>query len=260
LIETLPDRPQICAAFALGLVLLAGAVWIQSLGVMPLHEFSAFIPVVDAMLFLSDLVAAILLFAQACVFRSGALMALASGYLLAGLLASAHGLAFPGAFAPTGLLGAKVDSSAWLGVFWRAAFALAVCAYAVLKRKESLRFRRPAIGVAVSAGSAFAAATVLCQLATRRVDLLPQLMVNQRGVWQYPASIPMVVILIAICLGAITMLLKGRRSRLDVWLALSILAWAVQLPLTFNHRCNREEGSATLRQGPGPQHRQAPIR
>jgi signal transduction histidine kinase len=232
--ETPPDRAQIFAALALGFLLLASAVGIQFLDVMPLREFSAFIPVVDAILFLSDLVTAILLIAQAGVFRSSALMALASGYLLTGLLAIAHALAFPGAFSPTGLLGAKVDSSAWLGVFWRAAFALAVCTYAVLKPKETLRFRRPAISVAVSAGSALAIATVLCLLATRRVDLLPQLMVNQHGAWQYPASIPMVVILVAICLGAITILLKGPRSRLDVWLTLSISAWAVQLPLTFS--------------------------
>jgi signal transduction histidine kinase len=231
LLETPPDRAQIRVAFVVGFLMLASAVWVRFLGVVPLRELPAFLPVVDAIIFVSDLVTAILLFAHASVFRTPALMALASGYLLTALLTAAHALTFPGAFAPTGLLGAKVNTSAWLAVFWRAGFGLAICSYAGLKPKKSLHFKRPSFGIAAGVGSAFAIATALCMLATRGVDLLPALMVDQRGTWQYPDFIPVVVIAIGIAISAIAMLTRGPKSRLDVWLVLSISALFVQFPL-----------------------------
>ena len=53
-----------------------------------------------------------------------------------------HVLTFPGAFAPHGFLGAGVNTTAWIGIFWRAAPPIAVillrCAEADGVRQSSL--------------------------------------------------------------------------------------------------------------------------
>ena len=61
---------------------------------------------------------------------------LAGGYLFTGFMAGTHMLTFPGLFAPTGLLGAGDQTTAWLFVFWHSGFPLAVAAYALLRAKS----------------------------------------------------------------------------------------------------------------------------
>jgi signal transduction histidine kinase len=231
--QTRPSRMQVRAAIAIGLLLLVGNIWVLSLGEIRLREIAAFIPVVDAMLFVSDLVTAILLFTQAAVFRSRALYALASGYLFTALIAVTHALTFPGAFVSTELLGADLNSTAWLAAFWRAGFAVAISIYAALKTRRPLRFGPPTTGIIAGVGGAVIMATALSTLATRGVDLLPQLLVAPR-VWYYPAFVPVNGILIALCLSAIAMLMKGRKSQLDVWLLLSLWTWLSHLLLVVS--------------------------
>ena len=60
-------------------------------------------------------------------------MLLACGYLFTFGMVVAHGLTFPGVFAPAGLLGAGPQTTAWLYMFWHAGFPLAVIAYAWLQ-------------------------------------------------------------------------------------------------------------------------------
>ena len=84
---------------------------------------------VDAVTTLVDLIIATLLYVQATVFRSRALTALGSGFVFTALILVPHVLTFPGAFAPGGLLGAGTSTTAWLYVFWRAAFPTAVLLY-----------------------------------------------------------------------------------------------------------------------------------
>ena len=40
-----------------------------------------------------------------------------------------HALTFPGAFSPTGLLGAGLQTTAWLYWFWHVVFPLALLGY-----------------------------------------------------------------------------------------------------------------------------------
>jgi signal transduction histidine kinase len=215
------------------LLLVVGFVWICTLGEVPLHELPVFIPVVDAMLFVSDLVIAILLFAQATVFRSRATMTLAGGYLFTALLAVTHALTFPGAFAPTGMLGAGSSTTAWVSVFLRGGFPLAIAIYAVLKSKKSLHFRRSSCAVATSAGGALVGAISFSILATYGAHLLPPLVIGRRA-WHHPNLVPVMVVLIGLCLVAITILLSRRKSRLDVWLLLSLCASLVHLLLILS--------------------------
>jgi hypothetical protein len=61
---------------------------------------------INAIMFLGELITATLLYAQAAVFRSRALAVLAAGYVFTALLIIPHTLTIPGAFSPDGLLGA----------------------------------------------------------------------------------------------------------------------------------------------------------
>jgi two-component system sensor histidine kinase UhpB len=61
---------------------------------------------------------------------------LAAGCLFTALTAAPHALSFPGLFAPTGLMGAGPQTTAWLYLVWHVSFPLAVIAYALLKDEE----------------------------------------------------------------------------------------------------------------------------
>jgi hypothetical protein len=98
-----------------------------------LRPVAAFIPVYETALFLIDLITAVLLFGQFAIFRSRALLVLASGYLFTSTMTVAHALSFPGLFAPAGLLGAGPQTTVWLYVFWHVGFALFVIAFALLR-------------------------------------------------------------------------------------------------------------------------------
>ena len=80
----------------------------------PWARTQAFIPIVDTLLFLIDLITAVLLFAQVAITHSRALLGLACGYLFTACIIVPHLLTFPGAFSDSGLLGAEFGTSAWL--------------------------------------------------------------------------------------------------------------------------------------------------
>jgi len=71
------------------------------------------------------------------------LQILAGAYLFTAFMTVAHALTFPGLFAPTGLLGAGPQSTAWLYMFWHGGFPLLVIAYAFLKTSDAEPSRPP---------------------------------------------------------------------------------------------------------------------
>jgi signal transduction histidine kinase len=99
-------------------------------------RIDSFVPVILAVIFVADLITAVLLLNQSSVIASRALLVLANGYLFSALIVIPHALTFPGAFVPKGLLGAGVSSSGWLNVFWHIGFLVAVAGYACLKGGE----------------------------------------------------------------------------------------------------------------------------
>jgi signal transduction histidine kinase len=102
----------------------------------PVPRIDGFIPVILAIVFVANLITAVLLFNQSAVTTSRALLVLANGYLFSALIVIPHALTFPGAFAPKGLLGAGAQSSGWLNVFWHLGFLVAVTGYAWLKDRD----------------------------------------------------------------------------------------------------------------------------
>ena len=87
-------------------------------------------------MFVCDSITAILLFAQFSILRSRAILVIASAYLFTALILIPYVLAFPGVFAPTGLIGG-LQSAAWLYVLWHCGFPLFVIGYAISKDEGS---------------------------------------------------------------------------------------------------------------------------
>jgi Membrane-associated sensor, integral membrane domain len=77
------------------------------------ERIGAFVPAYATALFVTDLITAVLLFAQFSILRSRALLAIASGYLFTALIVIPWMLTFPGVFTPSGLLGAGLHTTNW---------------------------------------------------------------------------------------------------------------------------------------------------
>jgi signal transduction histidine kinase len=203
----------LAAAFA-----MAAPFYSVSLPVVP-----AFVPVVHAIVCVTSLIAAAFLFSQYAVQRQPAFLALAAGYLLAGLFAFFQSLAFPNAYSATGLIGATPSAAAWLFVAWRTSFPLGVVAYALI------RLFRPSSEVSRSVGVAIAAVTcgtvvTACALTwtiTVADAYLPMLFTDaHHESWIGPyTTIPA----IALSLTAILLLSRRRHTTLDLWLAVTLI-------------------------------------
>jgi hypothetical protein len=134
LLATLPpSRGQIRLALGISVALLVAFGVTAPFARTPLLRLDGFVPAHQGIYAVNDLITSALLFAQFSIVRRWALLALAIGFLYTALIAISHALAFPGAFSPTGLLGAKLQTTAWLYNFWKVGLPLAVIVYALLK-------------------------------------------------------------------------------------------------------------------------------
>ncbi len=199
----------------------------------PLPQVWAFIPAYESALILNDLITAVLLFGQFRIARSKAVLVLAGGYLFTALATVAHGLSFPGLFAPGGLLGAGPQSTAWLYMFWHGGFPVFVVAYTLLRgsARETLPASVPGglaiAGVGLTAAVAVVAFTLL---ATTGHDALPAIMQGNRYT---PALIGVVSTVWLASLLALALLWWRRpHSVLDLWLMVVICAWLLDIALS----------------------------
>src|SRR5215203_3469391 len=120
-------------ALAAIILLSAGTLIWAPFADVKLTRIDAFIPVIQSLMCVADLITATLLFAQYAVQPRPAILMLAGGYIAGGLFAFLQTLAFPGAYAPAGLFGDGIDTPAWLFVLWHTSFPLGVMLYALLK-------------------------------------------------------------------------------------------------------------------------------
>ena len=130
-----PSLRQRQAALATAAMLIVAFAALAPFAAVRLLRIDSFVPAVEAIILLTDLATAVLLFHQFSILRMRALLWLASGYLFSALIIIPHILTFPGAFYRTGLLGAGPQSTAWLYTFWHFGFTVAVIGYACLKRE-----------------------------------------------------------------------------------------------------------------------------
>jgi PAS domain S-box-containing protein len=192
----------------------------------------AFIPAYQSALITTDLITAVLLYAQSNLLRSRALLLLATGYLFTALMAIIHGLTFPGLFTPEGLLGAGPQTTAWLYMFWHGGFPLAVIGYALTKDDIGLSpvTRLARGGVAISVAAVVAAVAILALVATMGIGALPSIM---SGNTYTPAMIGVVTTVWGLSFLALLVLWFRRpHSVLDIWLLLVMVSWLFDIALS----------------------------
>lgn len=224
------DTPPARSEIRIGLAILA-VIYIALLGVLPEHDFQVglipgFIPTTSAILLVCDLITAAILYAQAAVFRSRALTVLASGYVFSGLLFIPYALTYPGAFSPNGLLGATVNTTGWIAVFWRVATPTAVLLYALLKRADAKGpiAERPPVRLPLGVAAAVTLAVLVTLLTTLGHDMLPPFFVSQSEVIR-SALVSVNVVVLALTVAAMIFLFRQEKSVLDLWLLVAMSAW-----------------------------------
>lgn len=232
LIDLQPTRGHTRAVLAVIIVMILGFAAVVPFAARPLVTLNVFFPTLDAIVFVTDLVTATLLFSQFYISRSRAVLALANGYLFTALIVVPHALTFAGAFSPTGLLGANIQTGSWLFIFWHLGFSLALLAYALLRKEK-----QPAVSASMfsvigwSVTLMVALVCGLTWLSTAGATLLPPIILDRARMSPiviYPISFTILVSIAAFAVLG----LRRRRSMLDQWLM--AVALAAILELTFS--------------------------
>ncbi|HVI78635.1 MAG TPA: MASE4 domain-containing protein, partial [Candidatus Acidoferrum sp.] len=105
-IATLPaTKRQRAIAVGVIAVLMVAATVMAPFASIQVRRIDPFVPVLQTVLTVADLITATLLFAQFSIQPQRALLALASAYIFSGLFAFLQTLSFPGGYAPAGLIG-----------------------------------------------------------------------------------------------------------------------------------------------------------
>jgi hypothetical protein len=136
LVDLSPTVRQSWLAAAVAAVALIAFGIVAPFTSRPLVQFNALFPSLDAIVLVVDLITSVLLFAQYSISYSPSLLALANGYLFTATIVIPHALTFAGAFSPTGLLGANIQTGSWLFIFWHLGFATSLLAYGLLRKKK----------------------------------------------------------------------------------------------------------------------------
>jgi signal transduction histidine kinase len=224
---------------ALTVVLLSVGIFLATapFARTPLPAVWAFLPIYQSALVVNEVITAVLLFGQFSILRSRALLVLASAYLFSALMAVAHGLSFPGLFAPTGLLGAGAQTTAWLYFLWHGGFPLLVIAYALTEEGGETRRRAGSGRVAMlsAIGAVLLVVGALTLITTAGHGALPVIMqANQDA----PAKLIVAASTWMLCLLALAVLWRRRsHSMLDLWLMVVLCAWIFDIALAavLNH-------------------------
>src|ERR1700676_4444539 len=226
-----PSPAQRRLALAVLLTLLVAFLITEGvLSTIQLGRIEAFVPAYATAMFVSDLITAVLLFAQFSILRSRALLAIASGYLFTALIIIPWMLTFPGVFTPGGLLGAGLQTTSWIYTLWHGGFAMFVIAYAVLRDADPpKRLWRGSAAAAILLSVAATAAVVwaLTFIVIAGDALLPRINldpVHFSTVWLYIAGCLALLSVLAVML-----LWIRRHSVLDLWLMVVMSAYVIEI-------------------------------
>jgi signal transduction histidine kinase len=230
LINLPPTARQIKLVLSVAAAIFVAVGIVAPFAATPLPRFAAFIPFLNATILVTDLVTAILLFSQFSISRSRALLVLAGGYLFTALIVIPHALTFPGAFSPTGLLGAGLQTTAWLYIFWHLGFPTALFIYALLKDSESTVQGTIRSAIAWCIAITLSLVWGLVWIATAGDPLLPRLFLSASDLTPLGTYIP--TFDLSICVLALASLWMRRRSVLDLWLMVVACALIGELALT----------------------------
>jgi signal transduction histidine kinase len=217
-----PSLVQRRLALAVLLALLvAFVITVGPLSTFQPGRIDAFVPTYATALFVTDLITAVLLFAQFSIVRSRALAVLASGYLFAALMVIPWMLTFPGVFTPGGLLGAGLNSTQWLYNTRQLGFPMFVIA------DPTKRLWQGSVAAGILSSVALTAALVCAAtlLVTAGHALLPHTMLDPAHfspLWPYIGGGQT-----GLSVAALIVLWVRLRSVLDLWLMVVMCAGAI---------------------------------
>jgi signal transduction histidine kinase len=198
----------------------------------PLPRLDAWLPAFMSALVINDFITSALLFSQFAIIRQRALFVLAIGYLFSGLIIIPYVLTFPGMFAPTGLLGAGLQSAVWFYIVWHIASPLSVIVYELTKDAKSwTNPSRRSVRADLVLGIAIVSAVVgaLIWLFTAHHDVLPELYADATRLSPLVNGAAAVVFLL--CATALALLWRRGSSILDLWLKVTVCAWLLEITL-----------------------------
>jgi len=214
------------AALAVVVLLAVAVIATAPFAHLPGPRIGPFIPVLQTAICLIDLITAALLFSQYFILPLRAILAIAAAYVCTGLFAFIQTLAFPGAYSANGIIGDGLNSAAWFFVWWHTAFSLAVVTYAITKDGHGTT--KPSGGspiVPIIATIVGAALIIIAfsWMALRPPMFLPRLYVDttHQTMWANAANV-------YLCLLnnlALAVLWFRRRTILDLWLTVTLVAW-----------------------------------
>ena len=235
LLATLPpSRGQIRLALGIVVALLVAFGVTVPFTYVQLPRIDGFIPAFETASSINDLIASALLFAQFTVVRRWALLILASGFLYTALIIIPHQLSFPGAFTPTGMLGAGLQSTVWLYIFWHLGSPLAVIGYALLKDANggiNLLQRSP---IAVGCWSVAVVIAIVCGLTWVAIAdhwLLPRIFLDGVRMNQTLSTL-FGGLLMSLSITALALLWIRRQTVLDVWLMVMCCTWLIEATIS----------------------------
>ncbi len=239
----LPPTPrQTRLALAGAAALILGFAVLAPFTPKQLLHANGFIPALDAIIFVTDLITASLLFAQFSITHLKALLALACGYLYSAVMVVAHGLSFPGDFSPTGNLGGNNQATVWIYMVWHLGLPVSLFAYVWLRANDHTNagtHTRTALVVICSVAGVLALVGCLLWLAAAGEGFLPSARVSLDhcgpiAPWLKcgPIAPWLVILTISICAAAVGVLWLFQRSVLDQWLMIVVLASIIEIVIT----------------------------
>jgi signal transduction histidine kinase len=216
-----PTQRQARRALGWVVLLLLGSAVLIPLAAEPLPKYEGFIPALDAIISVTDLITACLLLVHFSITRLGSLRALACGYLFSAAIVIAHGITFPGVISPAGI-GGSSHTNFRIYLLWHLGLPVASIAYIWLRGKDKAKASaHPRTEILATFGVTVVLAAVSC---VAWLALLPPVD-PVAGRW-------LTAITMSICAVAIAVLWSFRRSALDQWLMIVALAMIIELAMT----------------------------
>ena len=220
-------------ALAIILVLTLVFIVIAPFASVRLPRVDAFVPALQTVLCITDLITAALLFSLYSIQPLPGLLALASGYIFSGLFAFLQTLAFPGAYAPSGLIGDPLSSAPYLFFLWHIAFPLAVTAYALSDdrpRANDAPGRSTKATIAITIACTLVLTAGLTWAVTAGARYLPSLFVDQTRQAAITSYFGGAIWILSAA--ALVLLYIRKRTSLAVWLMVTVFATLPDLTLT----------------------------
>ena len=220
---------------ALAIILLLAVVFIviAPFASVQLPRVDAFVPALQTVLCVTDLITAALLFSLYSIQPLPGLLALASGYIFSGLFAFLQTLAFPGAYSPSGLIGDQLSSAPYLFILWHIAFPLAVTVYALSDDRpqaDDPLGRSTKATIAITIACTLLLTAGLTWAVTAGVRYLPSLFVDQMR--QAPIASYFTGTIWILSASALVLLYFKKRTSLAIWLMVTLFATLPDLTMS----------------------------